>query len=220
MSFNPMKILVACESSGVVREAFRALGHDAWSCDILPPDDGSEFHFQCDVLGILDHGWDMLLAFPPCTFLCSSGLHWNDRGRGWQRTEEALQFVAAIMNAPVKRVAVENPNGCISTRLEMVNGLWVVRLRGSPGVTCPPTQTIQPWQFGHDASKATTLRLKNLPPLRPTSYFAPRITPDGKKRWGNQTDSGQNKLAPSPDRWKERSKTYQGIANAMASQWG
>lgn len=213
------RILVGCESSGIVREAFRALGHDAWSCDILPADDGSPFHLQCDLLGVLGWGWDMLIGFPPCTFICSSGLHWNDRGRGWQGTEDALQFVADLMNAPIDRIAIENPQGCISTRLEFTNGMWRVRERGLHGITCPATQTIQPNEFGEDASKSTTLRLKNLPRLAATKYVQPRITADGKRRWANQTDSGQNKLPPSRDRWKQRSKTYQGIADAMAAQW-
>ena len=146
-------------------------------------------------------GWDLMIAHPPCTYLTVSGLHWNKRNpERAKHTEEALEFVQFLLSAPIKRIALENPIGCISTRIE------------------PPTQIIQPYQFGEDASKATCLWLKNLPPLQHTGYVEPRIV-DGKKRWANQTDSGQNRLGPSPDRWKIRSKTYQGIADAMAQQW-
>ena len=195
-------VLVACEYSGKVREASRKLGHDAWSCDLLPADDGSKFHIQGDVLEVLNQGWDLMIAFPPCTYLCSSGLHWNKRRPGRaEKTEDALTFVQALMNAPIPRIAIENPVGCISTRLRK------------------PSQYVQPHQFGDDASKKTGLWLKGLPLLIPTRQVEPRIV-DGKKRWSNQTDSGQNKLAPSEDRWKKRSETYQGIADAMAEQWG
>jgi hypothetical protein len=197
-----MRVLVACEYSGKVREAFRKLGHDAWSCDLLPADDASPYHIQGDVLEALDQGWDLMIAFPPCTYLCSSGLHWNKRRPGRaEKTEEALRFVQMLMNAPVPRIAIENPVGCISTRIRK------------------PSQYVQPHQFGDDASKKTGLWLKGLPLLVPTRNVEPRIV-NGKKRWSNQTDSGQNKLAPSEDRWKKRSETYQGIADAMANQWG
>lgn len=197
-----MKILIACKYSGKVREAFRKLGHDAWSCDLLPADDGSPYHIQGDVLEVLDQGWDLMVAFPPCTYLCSSGLHWNKRRPGRaEKTEDALALVRALMNAPIPRIAIENPVGCISTRIRK------------------PSQYVQPHQFGDDASKKTGLWLKGLPLLKPTGHVPPRIV-DGKKRWSNQTDSGQNKLAPSEDRWKKRSETYQGIADAMAEQWG
>lgn len=143
-----------------------------------------------------------MIAHPPCTYLCSSGLHWNKRVPGRQElTEEALAFVQLLLDAPIKRIALENPVGCISTRIRKYN------------------QLIQPWQFGHDASKSTCLWLKNLPHLTPTQIIEPRIV-SGKKRWANQTDSGQNKLGPSEDRWKIRSETYTGIAEAMAEQWG
>ena len=197
-----MKILVACEYSGKVREAFRSMGHDAWSCDLLPADDGSEFHIQGDVTGLLDGGWDLMVAFPPCTYLCSSGLHWNKRRpERAAKTEEALRFVQTLMDAPIPRIAIENPVGCISTRIRKAS------------------QYIQPYQFGDDASKKTGLWLKGLPLLVPTRNVEPRIV-NGKKRWGNQTDSGQNRLGPSEDRWKIRSETYAGIASAMATQWG
>lgn len=193
-----MKILVACEYSGTVREAFRALGHDAWSCDLLPTDRPGQ-HRQCDVLDIIGDGWDLMIAHPPCTYLASSGLHWNRRRpERAAHTEQALAFVMALANAPIECIAIENPIGALSSRWRK------------------PDQIIQPWQFGEDASKATCLWLKKLPPLQPTD-----VLPGGPKaRRANQTPSGQNKLGPSPDRWKIRSTTYQRIADAMAAQWG
>ena len=197
-----MKILVACEYSGRVRDAFRAAGHDAWSCDLLPCDADPAYHIQRDVVPLLGQGWDLMVAHPPCTYLCSSGLHWNKRVEGRQaKTEAALDFVRTLLSCPIPRVAIENPIGCISTRIRK------------------PDQTIQPWQFGHDASKATCLWLKELPLLRSTAIISPRMV-NGKPRWSNQTDSGQNRLGPSVDRWKIRSETYSGIATAMAQQWG
>lgn len=196
-----MKVLIACEYSGKVRDAFLARGHDAMSCDLLPTDAPGP-HYEGDILDILYDGWDLMIAHPPCTYLCSSGLHWNTRRpERAQQTEDALDFVRLLLAAPIEKIALENPIGCISTRIR------------------PPTQTIHPWQFGHDASKATCLWLKGLEPLQPTKLVEPRIV-NGKKRWGNQTDSGQNKLPPSADRWKIRSETYSGIAEAMALQWG
>lgn len=197
-----MNILVACEFSGRVRQAFRAKGHNAWSCDLLPAEDGDYHHFHCDVNLIIGNGWDLMIAHPPCTYLSVSGLHWNKKNptRAAQ-TEEALAFVTSLLNAPIPRIVLENPVGCISTRIRK------------------PDQIIQPYQFGHDASKATCLWLKGVPPLQPTAYVEPRLV-DGKPRWANQTDSGQNRLGPSPDRWKLRSITYEGIAQAMATQWG
>jgi hypothetical protein len=169
---------------------------------LLPSDDGSEFHIQGDVTELLDDGWDLMVAFPPCTYLCSSGLHWNKRRpERAAKTEDALRFVQALMDAPIPRIAIENPVGCISTRIRKAS------------------QYIQPYQFGDDASKKTGLWLKGLPLLVPTRRVEPRIV-NGKKRWGNQTDSGQNNLGPSEDRWKIRSETYSGIADAMATQWG
>ena len=196
-----MRVLIACEYSGTVRDAFRAAGHDAMSCDLLPTDKPGP-HYQGDVFDIIRDNWDMMIAHPPCTYLCSSGLHWNKRRpERAAQTEAALAFVEALLDAPIPRIALENPIGCIGTRIRKAD------------------QTIQPWQFGHDASKATCLWLKGLPPLTPTQTIAPRLV-GGRKRWGNQTDSGQNKLPPSADRWKIRSATYQGIADAMAAQWG
>lgn len=197
-----MNVLIACEFSGRVRDAFIKAGHTAISCDLLPTMQQGP-HYQGNVLDILyDRKWDLMAAHPPCTYLCSSGLHWNQRRPGRQeKTEAALDFVRALLEAPITRIALENPIGCISSRIRK------------------PDQVIQPWQFGEDASKKTCLWLKNLPPLKPTKLIEPRVV-NGKPRWGNQTDSGQNRLAPSQDRWMLRSITYQGIANAMAEQWG
>ena len=193
------RLLVACEYSGRVRDAFAARGWDAWSCDLLPSDIETGQHYQGPVEDLLGESWDMLIAFPPCTYLCSSGMHWTTRGkRSPLLTEDALAFVQRLLNAPVARIALENPVGCISTRIRK------------------PDQIIQPWQFGHDASKKTCLWLKGLPLLQPTDVLP--LPASGVR--GNQTPSGQNRLPPGPNRWKERSKTYAGIANAMAQQWG
>lgn len=229
-----MKVLFACESSGRGRRAFRALGHDAWSCDLLPADDGSPHHYQCDVREVLSMPWDILVAHPPCTYVSGSGWHWVARGRleadGRPRIEhvkEAVDFARMFIEGPevehIKGRAVENPVGRLSTLIRK------------------PDQIIHPHQFGDDASKATCLWLHGLPKLAPTKHVEPRWVccgvklPDGlgkygcpnclgeKKplpRWGNQTDGGQNKLPPSADRWKIRSETYAGIAEAMAMQWG
>ena len=151
----------------------------------------------------------MMIAFPPCTYLASSGLHWNKRRpERAAKTEEALAFVRALIEAPMRFIAIENPEGCIGTRLGNV-------LRHHAFLE----QLIHPHQFGHDASKATRLRLKNLPPLYPTKHVTPRMV-HGNPRWANQTDSGQNRLGPSPTRAIDRARTYPGIAKAMAEQWG
>lgn len=193
-----MKVLVGCEFSGVVRDAFRKRGHAAWSCDLI---DNSGPHLCCDVRLVLDQGWDLAIFHPPCTYLSVSGLHWNKkRPERAIQTEMAIDFVSQLLNAPIPRIALENPIGILSTRLRK------------------PDQIIQPYDFGEDASKSTCLWLKHLPCLQPTQYIEPRMV-GGKKRWANQTDSGQNRLGPSEDRWKLRSITYQGIADAMADQW-
>lgn len=193
-----MKVLVACEFSGVVRDAFARRGHEAWSFDLLPTEAAGN-HIQGDVLHHLSGGWDLMIAHPDCTYLCSSGMHWTVRGlRDPNLTEAALEFVRKLMDAPIERIALENPIGCISTRIRK------------------PDQIIQPWQFGHPESKATCLWLKNLPPLKPSKICK---NPESG-RWENQTSSGQNKLGPSPDRWKQRARTYPGIAESMAEQWG
>ena len=197
-----MKVLVAFEHTGVVRDAFRAIGHSAVSLDILPDINGSLYHIEKDIYQLTyPQDYDLLIAHPPCTYLCSSGLHWNKRVEGRQeKTEESLAMVRWLMELPIPRIAIENPVGCIGTRIR------------------PADQYIQPHQFGHDASKRTGLWLKGLPHLKATKCVPPRMV-TGKRRWSNQTDSGQNRLGPSPDRWAARSATYQGIANAMANQW-
>jgi hypothetical protein len=192
-----MRVLVACEYSGVVRDAFIARGHYAMSCDLLPTDAIGP-HYQGDVFNVINDNWDLMIAHPPCTYLSVSGMHWTTRGlRDPQLTEDALRFVQRLMDAPIERIAIENPISVISSRIRK------------------PDQIVQPWWFGHDASKKTCLWLKNLPLLTPTDMLAG----DSKTRRGNQTASGQNKLPPSKDRWKLRSATYQGIADAMAAQW-
>lgn len=190
-----MTVLIACEFSGIVREAFRKLGHDAWSCDLLPTEIPGP-HIQGDVLSILADGWDLMVAHPPCTHLAVSGARWFKDKR--EEQEEAIQFFMALVNAPIPRIAVENSVSIMSTRYRK------------------PDQIIQPWMFGHKESKATCLWLKNVPLLKPTNILDKPIN----GRWENQTPSGQNKLGPSENRWKERSKTYKGIAEAMAKQWG
>lgn len=199
-----MRVLVACECSGIVRDAFILSGHDAISCDVLPSELPGP-HIQDDVRHVLGCGawqFDLMIAHPDCTYLCSSGLHWNKRvaGRG-DKTEGALDFVRLLMAAPIPRIAIENPIGRINTAIRK------------------PDQYIQPYEYGHDASKRTGLWLKNLDTLKPTKYIEPRIVA-GKPRWANQTDSGQNKLGPSDTRAMDRARTYPGIANAMAQQWG
>jgi site-specific DNA-cytosine methylase len=183
-----MKVLVACEYSGAVRDAFRDRGHDAMSCDLLPTDVPGP-HYQGDVSDILNDGWDMLIGFPPCTHLAVSGARWFPEKRADGRQQAALDFVRLLMNAPIDKIAIENPVSVISSQIRK------------------PDQTIQPWQFGHGETKRTCLWLKGLPKLTPTDIV------DGREQriW---------KMPPSPDRWKERSKTFTGIANAMADQWG
>jgi hypothetical protein len=198
-----MRVLVACEFSGVVREAFRRRGHDAWSCDLLSAMNPTSFHIQDDVLTHLRDGWDLMIAHPPCTHLAVSGAP-SFKHKGHLQPA-ALEFVQRLMDAPVLRIAVENPIGIISSHIRK------------------PDQIIQPYNFGDDASKSTCLWLKNLPLLVGTGYVQPRIIEyKGKlvKRWGNQSPCGANRYGPSADRWIKRSITFQGIADAMAAQWG
>ena len=193
--------MIACESSGIVREAFARYGHDATSCDFLPSEVPGK-HYQGDVFDIIGDGFDLMIAHPPCTYLSVSGMHWTTRGlRDPKLTEDALEFVRLLMEVDIPLICIENPVSVISTRIRK------------------PDQIIQPYQFGEDASKKTCLWLKGLPLLKPTKFVEPRIVIGGGQRWSNQTDGGQNKLPPSEDRWKERSRTYQGIADAMAEQW-
>lgn len=204
-----MNLLITHETSGRVREAFRAAGHDAWSCDLLPSEDGSPFHIQGDALEVMaSRPWEGFGMHPDCTYLTVAGIHWNNRGRGWERTEAALEHVRQLIRIAGDRPwYLENPVSIISTQIRK------------------PSQTIQPYEFGEDASKRTCLWLNRLPALQPTRRVVGRFVewPKGSgkivERWGNQTDSGQNKLAPSANRWKDRARTYQGIADAMASQW-
>lgn len=182
-----MRVLVACEFSGVVRDAFARRGHDAWSCDLLPSETPGN-HVQGDVRGILDQGWELMVCHPPCTHLAVSGSRWfKDK---LPEQESALAFVRALLDAPIPRIALENPVSIISSRIRK------------------PDQTIQPWQFGHGEVKATCLWLKGLPPLQPLVRVA-------KGR-----EARVHRMPPGPDRWKERSRTLIGVAEAMAEQWG
>lgn len=194
-----MRVLVACEFSGVVRDAFIARGHNAISIDLhrsLRPGP----HIVANVLASLSLDWDLCIAHPPCTALCVSGnRHYADTSA----REDALSFIQALMDAPIDKICIENPIGVISSRIRK------------------PDQIIQPYEFGDAASKKTCLWLKNLPPLvKDPELRVPGRVVDGKERWANQTDSGQNRLGPSPDRGLLRAVTYQGIADAMAVQWG
>lgn len=181
-----MRVLIACEYSGTVRDAFRKLGHDAMSCDLLPTDvDGP--HYQGDILDVINDGWDLMIAHPPCTHLAVSGARWFKDKQ--QEQAEALEFVRRLLDAPIQRICIENPVSIISSRIRK------------------PDQCIQPWMFGHGETKKTCLWLKNLDKLVPTNVV------DGR-------DQRIWKLPPTADRWKIRSKTYQGIADAMAKQWG
>ena len=184
-----LRVLIACEFSGVVRRAFRARGHDAWSCDLLPAEDGSEFHIQGDVVypSRLGDGWDLMIAHPPCTHLAVSGARWLQDKVVEQQA--ALAFAQILMNAPIERIAIENPISIISSRIRK------------------PDQIIQPWMFGHGETKATCLWLKNLPKLVPTNIVEGR-------------EARVHRMPPGPNRWKERSRTFTGIADAMADQWG
>jgi len=182
-----MRVLVACEYSGVVRDAFLAKGHDAISCDLLPTERPGP-HYLGDVRNIIDNGWDLCLAFPPCTDLAVSGARWF-KVKGQERQDAALDFVRLFLNAPIPRVAVENPVGVISTRIR------------------PPNFTVQPYEFGHGETKRTCFWTRNLPDLRPTNIVEGR-------------EQRVHLMPPGPDRWKERSRTFQGIADAMADQWG
>lgn len=180
-----MKVLIACEYSGIVREAFSKLGHDAWSCDILETEIPGN-HLQCDVREILGDGWDMMIAHPPCTHLAVSGARWFKYKQKEQA--EALEFVRLLLNAPIGKIALENPISIISSQIRK------------------PDQIIQPWQFGHGETKSTCLWLKNLPKLQPTNIVEGRE----QRVW---------KMPPGKNRWKERSRTFTGIAQAMAEQW-
>ena len=197
-----MTVLVACEFSGTVRDCFIAMGHDAISCDLLPTEARGP-HIQGDILDILyDPSWDLIIAHPPCTYLAASGLHWNKKIEGRaEKTEEALDFITAIWEAPVEKLCIENPVGCINTRLDFM----------------PKPQYVQPYNYGEDASKKTGLWLRGLAPLEPTEVIEPRYVNE-KPRWSNQGDTGYDKFGGGQG--KERSVTFFGLAAAMADQWG
>tara|TARA_Y100000401_G_C8270543_1_gene198123 strand:- start:94 stop:687 length:594 start_codon:yes stop_codon:yes gene_type:complete len=195
-----MKVLVACEYSGIVRDAFTEKGHNAWSCDLLPTDSLSGNHYEGDVKDILYNDWDLIIAHPPCTYFANSGVRWlYEKPNRWSYMIKAAEFFNLFLDHNCERIAIENP----------VPHKYALEQIGNRKYD----QTIQPWQFGHDASKRTCLWLKNLPNLIPTKIIK-------KDKYSNQTPSGQNNLGPSKNRWKERSKTYKGIADAMANQWG
>lgn len=193
-----MRVLIACEYSGRVREAFQAQGHNAWSCDLLRSEDNSQRHIQGDVLEVIGRGWDLMVAHPPCTHLAVSGARHFEAKRADGRQQEAIEFFLALARAPIPRIAIENPV-CI------MSSVWR-----------KPDQVIQPHMFGHPQFKATCLWLKGLPKLRPTNQLeVPERGTDERKAWERI-----HRMSPSPDRWKERSRTFEGIADAFASQWG
>ena len=205
-----MKVLIACEYSGKVRDAFINAGHDAISCDLLEGEGQyHKDHYKGDVFDVINNkrnyesfkNIDLLIAFPPCTHLAVSGARYFEAKRKDGRQQEGINFFMKLVNAPIDKICIENPVGIMSTQHRK------------------PNQIIQPYEYGHDASKKTCLWLKNLPKLQSTSIVPGKIV-NGKTLWANQTPSGQNKLGPSEDRWKLRSTTYQGIASAMAHQWG
>ena len=182
-----MKVLVACEYSATVRDAFRERGHNAWSCDLLPCERDPAWHIQGDIMQVIDQSWDLMIAHPPCTHLAVSGARWfKDKV---EEQKQALEFVRYLLEAPIKQIALENPVSIISSKIRK------------------PDQVIQPWQYGHGETKATCLWLQGLPLLKPTNIVEGR-------------EAKVHKMPPGPNRWKERSRTYQGIADAMAVQWG
>lgn len=199
---NTLRVLIACEFSGIVRRAFANLGHDAWSCDLLPAEDRSNKHLQCDVREILGDGWDLLIVgHPPCTRLCNSGVRWlsvppkgKTLAQMWAELDDGCALFSDLWNAPIPRVAIENPVMHRHAKERIHN-------------YADPAQSVQPWQFGHGEVKRTCFWLRNLPPLVPTQIV------DGR-------EARVHRMSPGPDRWKERSRFFPGIAQAMASQWG
>lgn len=190
-----LKVLIACERSGVVRSAFREAGHRAWSCDLVPADDGSQYHLQCDVKEVLDFGWDLMIAHPPCDHLAVSGARWFKYKLRQQ--EESLQFVRALLEAPIPCIALENPVSVISTRIRK------------------PSQIVQPWMFGHPEQKKTCLWLKGLQPLQETdNVYEKMMTLPKKER------ERTHYMSPGKDRGVKRSVTFIGLAQAMVEQWG
>ena len=206
-----LRILIGCETSGVVRRAFLALGHDVWSCDLLPAEDGSNRHIVCDIREILNDGWDMLAVMhPPCTRLCNSGVRWLSappNGRTlddmWRELDAGAALFSDCWNAPIDRIAIENPVMHRHAKERILNYE-------------KPAQTVQPWGFGEPYFKATSFYLKGLAPLKSTARLTPpKAGTDEHKRW-----SMVHRATPSPERWKLRSRTFAGIAAAMAAQWG
>jgi hypothetical protein len=204
-----MNVLVACESSGVVREAFRAKGHNAWSCDLLPADDGSKYHIQEDARDAISGGWDLLIAHPPCTRLTNSGVRWLSvppKGRTlesmWKELDEGVELYLALRDAHwIPKRAIENP---------------IMHCHAAKRINPGPRQIVQPWWFGEPYFKATGFELIGLPPLKPTDKLQPPAKgTEEYKQW-----SMIHRASPGPDRWKIRSKTFQGVADAMAEQWG
>lgn len=206
-----MRVLIGCETSGVVRRAFAARGYDVWSCDLLPSEDRSNRHIVGDVRDYLNEGWGLLALFhPPCTRLCNSGVRWlhvpppgRTRADMWAELDEGAALFSACWNAPIDRIACENPVMHRHAKARVVNFR-------------PAAQTVQPWWFGDPAFKATGLWLKNLPKLVPTNKLTPpkKFTPE-HKAW-----SAVHRASPGPDRWRQRSRTFPGLAEAMAEQWG
>lgn len=197
-----MRVLVGCEYSGRVRQAFRDLGHDAWSCDILPAEDCSEFHIQGDVIPLLSEGWDLAIFHPPCTYLTNSGVcHLHKDESRWDKLDDGAAFFKLLLDAPIDKICIENP---------IMHKYAKERIGG-----VKQSQVIQPWMFGHAEQKATCLWLKGLPMLKPTNNVKEEMMLLPK----NQRER-LHYLPPGPDRWKERSRTYQGIADAMSIQWG
>lgn len=202
-----MRVLIGCECSGVVRNAFRKYGHDAWSCDLEPASDGSPYHLQTNVLDVLTDTWDLGIFHPDCTYLANSGalrLYVDGKKANgpypprWAEMRSAARFFRTLLECGIPSIAVENP---------------VMHGHAKVIIGAEPSQSIQPWQFGDDASKRTCLWLRNLPLLKPTDVLR-------KNRYANQTPSGQNRLGPSPERAAIRAVTYPGVADAMAQQWG
>jgi hypothetical protein len=190
------KVLIACEFSGTVREAFKAKGWDAWSCDLLPTEILGQ-HIQGNIMDVVNYGWDLMIAHPPCTDLAVSGAAWFKEKIADGRQQKALDFVQKLMDAPIPRICIENPVSVISSKIRK------------------PDQIIQPWMFGHLETKKTCLWLKNLPFLKESK----NVKFEMEKLPKNQQQR-LHYLPPSKDRWKKRSKTFQGIADAMANQWG
>ena len=190
-----MRVLIACEFSGIVRRAFAARGHEAWSCDLLPSDDRTDFHIVGDARDILNDGWDLLMvAHPPCTSLCNSGVRWLAERNLWPELKDAADLFSAFWNAPIERICVENPVMHKHAKALIHNYM-------------APAQSVQPWQFGHGETKRTCLWLRNLPKLTPTNIVEGR-------------EARVHKMPPGPNRWRERSRFFPGIADAMADQWG